>query len=420
MIPIGFFAQTGFGSLGDYWMGLLSLSDASKNLFLNNVQINSEGRAVFSGNSNVNDASEIRVAIVSNSGSLAWQRVLNETGSQTADGSCRANSGAVLYTIGYTDATTYPSALLVKYDATTGATTWQKSLSPASGLIYGTSVAEDTISTAVYVVGVTSTGAVFAKYSSTGSITWQKSYGTSFQNPKIAVDDSGGVYIVGTTGSSTLKTRIVKLDSSGVIQWQKEIDAGDTNLVAEAIVTDSLNNVIITSRRGSTTTVISKYDSGGTRQWDRAFDDYSTNLISVDSSDSIYITGSLSGSSGGLITKIASNGTLAFQRKIAVSGTYLYLTDVAVLPAGDMYIAGNVSVNGTYKGFVTKLPADGSLTGTYLLGSLAVSYSSSSPTFTSVVYLPTTTTTTVSTSTFTAGTSSLTNQTGDLTFVKTA
>lgn len=419
MIPIGIFAQAGFGSLGNYWMSLLSAADNSKQLFLNNIELDASSNALVSGTSNINDVSDAHYLKISSLGVLTSQRTVGVNGSsQTADDSSAATSS--FYTIGYTDHGTYPSALLLKYDSN-NTVAYQRTLSQASGLIYGTGVAEDTISSSIYIAGIANPGgAVFAKYSSTGALTWQKTYGVSLQGPKVAVDSAGKVLVAGTSGSETLSTQIIKMDSNGTIEWQKEINAGDTNLTVEGITVDSANNVIVASRRGTTTTVISKFDSTGVRVWNRQFNDYSTGLLAVDSADAIYVTGSLSGSDGGLITKITSDGSFGYQRRIAISGNYLALSDIAVNASGEMFVSGYVNLGAGYTGFVAKLPADGSLTGTYLLGSYAVSYVSLTPSFSYVTYGPTTTTTAVTTSTFTSQSVGFTPADSSLTFTKTA
>ena len=92
--------------------------------------------------------------------------------------------------------------------------------------------------------------AYIKKYDTSGSLSWQYSYGTGYLAPTLAVD-SGDNAIVGYNGAF-----MRKVDSSGALVWSK---TGTT--VGSLMCCDSSDNIYAAS--GGT---IYKYDSSGTLQ----------------------------------------------------------------------------------------------------------------------------------------------------------
>jgi hypothetical protein len=131
-----------------------------------------------------------------------------------------------------------------------------------------------TYSTSVYAVGVWYQAGsyanlgVFAKFSqSAGAIEFEKSYssGTSFfslaQNAS-----SGNCYIGGTATGAGSPRLVLKTDSSGTKQWGSTIATGSG---ATQVAIDSSENVYSICTNGSYNLVIAKHDSSGTIQWQR-------------------------------------------------------------------------------------------------------------------------------------------------------
>ena len=146
--------------------------------------------------------------------------------------------------------------------------------------------------------------------------------GTGFDDAQgIAVDGSGNVYIAGRTssaGAGSYDALIVKYNADGVIQWQRTLGASSTD-AGLAIAVDGSGNVYVHGyaflSSGSADFLTVKYNTSGTLQWQRTLDNSSgvTNAIgyavSVDNSGNIYVGGG--GASGKcLIAKLPADGSM--------------------------------------------------------------------------------------------------------------
>ena len=237
-------------------------------------------------------ATDIWVVKLSNSGIIQWQKSLGGTGSdqgrdiqQAADGSFIAvgytlsNNGNVSGNHGLND------VWVVKLSST-GSLLWQKALGgTASEFAYGIQVTADggavlagyTSSNDGDVSGLHgSTDGWVVKLSSTGSLEWQKTYGGSapdtFQTIQKTTD--GGYIVAGNTSSNNGDVSglrgaqdfwVVKLSSTGVLQWQKAM-GGTGNDTAQSIQQTADGSYVIagfsSSYQGDLT-----LNQGGTDYW---------------------------------------------------------------------------------------------------------------------------------------------------------
>ena len=187
------------------------------------------------------------------------------------------------------------------------------------------------------------------------------------------------VYISGQTnsiGSGDYDLVIAKYNSDLQIQWQRTLgSANKEESTKHGIAADSAGNVYVTGYSqdsGNTTSlIVAKYDTSGSIQWQISLSTTnkwaSGNSIEVDNSGNVYVGGSTNSTSSGqgydiLIAKLAtSNGDLTWQRTFGEGSSE---------GAEDIFVKDNVvyacSLTGaTRKHLITKLPANGSLTGTY-------------------------------------------------------
>lgn len=209
-------------------------------------------------------------------------------------------------------------------------------------------------------------------------------------------DSSGNIYTVGyitynTTAdfgnsvtvagaySGGQNLVIVKYNSSGVAQWAKTTTTASSDSVFYDVYTDSLDNVYaigtikstnqydfgdgITATGGyiSSNIVIVKYNSDGTTQWattpSTAPAASTLSGIVIDSSDNIYVVGTISGTSqydfGGSVTatgaanatnvailKYNTSGTAQWASTTVTASNNSYFTDLSLDSSGNIYVAG--------------------------------------------------------------------------------
>ena len=195
------------------------------------------------------------------------------------------------------------------------------------------------------------------KYADDGSLIWQKKLSTG-DVKGCAVDSNDNIIVcgrgsVGGTGDSAF---VVKLNSSGVIQWQRRLDDTSSDQW-DSVTVDSNDDIIVGGdfREGPYGSlpdfVIAKYSSSGTLQWYRSLggptnirDDFQGDVI-TDSSNNVYaIGGSASDGTGSYdwwIGKFNSSGTIQWQK------TYGYSSmdrgrGLALDSSGDLVAAGGM------------------------------------------------------------------------------
>jgi hypothetical protein len=216
------------------------------------------------------------------------------------------------------------------------------------------------------------------KYNSAGTIQWQKDILGSTWNDgwDIAASDSDGSVI--TTGSISNSSRptIFKLNTSGTLVWQLANMTGGNYHAIPAI--DSSNNVYI-GRSLSAGAAIEKFNSAGTWQWGRTFAPLTSGQMgmAVDSTGNTYL-GTYTASSI-VIAKYNSAGTIQWQRQMTSSSGSLTTSEGwANISANGDSIAFSCYDGGNNSGLVFKLPADGSKLGTYACGTYSYTWAASS------------------------------------------
>lgn len=289
--------------------------------------------------------------------------------------------------------------LLIKYD-TDGNLQWQKTLGTAGLSQIGNGIVADNDGN-FYICGqyLTTTGfpqkhqMLISKFNSSGILQWQRSMSDPTTNSNIgytiALDSTGNVYVTGTS-SSPYNPVLVKYNSNGDLQWQvglyKSGGYGDTS----GICIDSSDNIYTTGWTlsgpgGTNAGILVKYNTSGAIQWKKQLDGTDARLGSVttDSAGNVYVVGGMSVIS---IAKYNSSGVLQWQRKLtapSITSTYT-LQGLSVYFdnfSNKIIVVGSITLQGTtdYTEIImAKLPLDGSPTGTYGVGNLTINYSASS------------------------------------------
>jgi uncharacterized delta-60 repeat protein len=167
----------------------------------------------------------------------------------------------------------------------------------------------------VYITGYslspsTQTDYVTIKYNSNGVQQWLATYNNSSFNGSdlpsmVIVDNSGNVYVTGTSGTAYPlgypNYVTIKYNSSGVEQWVSAYNGpGNADDTPYSIALDFAGNVYVT---GKTTMpgffydfATVKYNSEGTQQWEKKFNGASNmhdgaKWVAVDDSGNVYIAG---------------------------------------------------------------------------------------------------------------------------------
>lgn len=222
-----------------------------------------------------------------------------------------------------------------------------------------------------------------SKHNSLGQIQWAVQYGDLDQEygTGIATDNSGNVYIIGnsmngvTIGNTILAPNgtnegiafLIKLNSSGALQWAKKINS-TMNGYANGIVIDKNNNIYIAGSlndySGGTgnSFYISKFNTSGTQIWYKTFGLGFFNKeafgINVDNNGNLIVCGrymqsltlgttTLSATStldtDGFISKFDSNCNFLWAKQLTSPGQGQdILRSVAVDLQNNIYTIGNV------------------------------------------------------------------------------
>jgi hypothetical protein len=194
--------------------------------------------------------------------------------------------------------------------------------------------------------GATASYWLLAKYDSAGALQFQKKLATgqysNMQN--IGKDSSGNVYACGLVyNGSTYRTGIVKYNSSGVVQWQRQYDSGQEN--SGQVCVDTSGNVYFISGSASFGgTSLVKLNTSGSLQWQTGLS-FSLGLqfkaVTTDGT-SVFVAGNQTPSFSFdtrtlLFSFTASSGDLNFATQISVL-TYVNASGVAYDSSGNIYV----------------------------------------------------------------------------------
>lgn len=382
----GLFARVAVGP-----SGYMATATGTANASAASGVFDSLGNFYVVGNAVLNGADDFAVLKYDPTGNLLWQRALgnNTTGSSDVANSVAIDGSNNLYVVGHFEIAT--GVGIVKYD-TNGNVLWQKKLT-GTGSSIGYSVSLDSSSN-LYIAGSTLISPQYrwliTKIDTNGVLQWQRTVysGTaSAEGYGVSVDSSSNMYSVGySTISSVTAATIIKTNTSGGIQYQRRVTSSGTNF--NKVVTSSDGTSFVLGTTNSKPYVI-VYGSSATVFFEKRIDvpsSFQAGGIAIDSSDNIYIIGT-DNSSGTIDLFLAkynySFGQLLWTRRIKAGNTFVG-TDIRVDSSGSMYITAHLTVSSVRRMFAAKLPSDGSKTGTYSVGGVTFTYETTSYTSTDV------------------------------------
>lgn len=261
-----------------------------------------------------------------------------------------------------------------KYDST-GGLQWARQFGVAGDSLWSYGVAPDLFGN-VYVGGHTrgdlggqvgDLDLFVGKYDSSGNRLWLRQFGTKFLELGIGVaaDSVGNVYLtgytVGSLGGPNAGERdayVTKFDSSGSLQWTRQIGT-TANDEASGVAVDRFDNVIITGHTqgslagphaGGNDIFVSKFDGSGALLWTRqagtpSIEDSSS--VATDNEGNIYLSGLTGGnfarrnlgSGDGFLSKYDPLGNPIWARQFGTSSADNSL-GVSVGDGGQVYVTG--------------------------------------------------------------------------------
>ena len=230
-----------------------------------------------------------------------------------------------------------------------------------------------------------------AKLSSDGIWQWAKKVNSSSESiigwgNSLTLDSNDNVYVTGQfvdygifgttnlTGSGSWNIFVAKLNSDGEWQWAKKA-SGDYIEVGESIVVDSNGSIYLTGYTLSDTTFfdnfsingsgyfvtyIAKLNSDGEWQWVQtvAFSTFSYSSITVDSNDSLLVTGSFSGNLNLGDISLSSESNELLVAKLSSSGSWQWAVkaggvNIETITGISTGLADEIYVTGTFEGSAT-------------------------------------------------------------------
>jgi hypothetical protein len=312
---------------------------------------------------------------------------IGEAITQTSDGGYIVSGETATYGAGGND------MFIAKYDAS-GLLSWSKTLG-GTGDEYGYGVAQTKDGGYVVTGGTSSYGAggsdaFIAKYTTTGSLTWIRTWGGTGTDVAYGITQTAdtGFAIVGKTdsfGAGSTDSFVAKYDSAGTLTWSRTwggtgADAGN------GIIQNSTGRIVITGQTasygsGANDAFVVQYDETGNVAWNKTWGGSSDDMgqsITQTSDGGYAVTGkSSSGGAGGydaFISKYDANGTLSWAKKWGGTGndygkSVVQTTDGGYAVAGQTFSFSDTT-NGD--GFLAKFDSSGGLTWSKSFGSTNV------------------------------------------------
>lgn len=200
---------------------------------------------------------------------------------------------------------------------------------------------------------------------------WTRSTSSDVSAGPLVLDSSYNPVIINNTrpgggGNFT----VAKLNTSGVLTWQRKLASGGNGLSASGIGVDTSDNIYVGGYEiGGAAGFVSKYNSSGTLQWQRKLSSNSLctiQSIAIDSSGNIITAGYYKFSGANTyahITKYNSSGTLQWQKYVNQTAT-IYTANIPAMvcdSSGNIYFYMSAGSGTTNYNYYVKLDSSGAM-----------------------------------------------------------
>ena len=376
------------------------------------------------------------------SGVRQWTVQKGATSNMLAAYAVTADSSGNIYVTGEVSGTTAldgkavsaQDMFIIKFNSS-GTRQWTAVSGPPAGFTYATGMAIAVDGSGnVFVGGQTLYGPMdgqtligngdlfLTKYNSSGTRQWtvEKGGNSNLALSRISsllLDSSSNIFFTGSTSTMPIDGQTMKGDTDFILSrydtsgnWQWTVENGSSSapgsIIVKTMTTDASGNVIVTgstnvgfhgqTKTGSQNYFLTKYNSNGSRQWtilNGVVGGIATTTgITTDSSNNIYIVGTIQGKGIDSQTKIGmqdyfvskfnSSGVRQWTFENGVANSLVYINGVAVDSIGNVYTVGSnwgaaidgQTLKGTQDLILTKFNSSGTRIWTIEAGTTGFSF----------------------------------------------
>jgi hypothetical protein len=370
LIPIGFFG--GGAAAGPFWAMIYGTSTSQYQAEFHGVAADENGNTAFLGRYWDGTSNYRHLWVVTDkTGTITMQKVVNYGTKSNAYNGIMNASGDI-YSSGYIQ-DGGGRTILTKMNKN-GTYAWALEPNGLAGVSGGNTLGTDSAGNSyIFQYHHTSTYTVVFKVNTSGGIVWQKSYlYKSFSGQNITADAAGNSYNIGNSSG----TRVInKFNTSGSLVYSKAISWGGSPNNTPNIISDASGNCYAIDGTSGTQFLV-KLDTNGSVIWGRSFNGANSNnftSLSFDKDGNIIV---MRADGNGLnnFLKFDTSGNLIWQRTLTYPN--LYVESIKADSLGNIVWSGKWS--GLENAIGGRLPADGSLTGTYALNGINLTWAASS------------------------------------------
>jgi uncharacterized delta-60 repeat protein len=370
------------------------------------IQQTSDGGYIVAGWTTSFGAGNIDFLIIKldSSGNIQWSRAIGGTGNDYVYSIQQTSDGGYIVA-GYTYSFgTGGDVLIIKLNSS-GTIQWSRAIGgtneDAAYSIQQTSDGGYIVAGYTKSFGAGNDDVLIIKLNSSGNIQWSRAIGGTNEDAAYSIQQTsdGGYIVAGYTRSfgagSYYHTLIIKLNSSGTIQWSRAIVRTSYDQAHSIQQTSDGGYIVAGWTRsfggGNDDVLIIKLDSSGNIQWSRAIGgtnvDYANSIQQT--SDGGYIVAGYTGSFGAggsdaLIIKLNSSGNIQWSR--AIGGTNFDAAfSIQQTSDGGYIVAGVTHSFGTGgDALIIKLDSSGNISGCANVLNVSPTNNSISPTSNSI------------------------------------